>query len=181
MTTETFDQLIKEHVNKSSPKSSEAEKAQLVEVIKSVLEGKKTLAEALNFPKDQLEFIYGYAVDLYKGAKYSDAAKGFNYLMQLNAADPRFAFAYAAALHKMKDYFRASYQYTVAAGLNKEDPRPWFHAADCYVHMSQLIMAKTMLENAILVAGDKAEHQKIRKDAEALLEITMQQIASTLS
>lgn len=164
---------LDEVINKSAEKRAckEADSGFLEGVIGSVIYGGKTIAEAIHFPPEQVEFIYSYAVNLYEGGQYKDASRAFFYLEQLDHKDARYAFGYAACLHKLKVFNDAATHYLLAASVDPNNPAPWFHAADCYINLSLPHAARTMLSNAILVAGEHSQYARVKQDAAILLNV----------
>lgn len=169
MATPTLEELIKSTSEKRATK--DADSGFLTSVITSVICEGKSIAEAMHFPSEQVEFIYSYAVSLYEAGQYQDASKAFFYLEQLDHKDARYAFGYAASLHKLKVFNDAASHYLLAASVDPSNPAPWFHAADCYLHLKLPHGAQTMLSNAIMVAGENSQYAQIKQDALTLLEI----------
>lgn len=174
MSMPTLSGLIDEQIKRLQPNSTPEQRTALAQLVGSILTENKTVAEVVNFPKEQIEFIYSYAIDMYEAGNYTDASKCFNYLYYLHPKDPRFVFSYAASLHKLKQYQKAAEHYLLAAAVAPQNPTPWFHGADCFVNLGNIAMADAMLTRGIEIAGDQPQYAQLKDGAEALKGVIAQ-------
>jgi type III secretion system low calcium response chaperone LcrH/SycD len=171
MTAPSLAGLIDQQIEKLNPNSSKEERAALAKVVAAALEKGSSIADAMKLPKDQLEFIYSYAIDLYEARKYEDASKSFLYLFYVQPKDPRFVFGYAASLHKLNQYEKAVHHYLLATAGDPTNPTAWFHGADCYVNLGNVAAADAMLTRGIEIAAEQSQYQQLKQGALALKEV----------
>jgi tetratricopeptide (TPR) repeat protein len=77
----------------------------------------------------------------------------------------------AACRQLTRDYEGAVLCYSQAAILDVEDPLAPFHAAECYLAMKRFDEARSALFATTHWAGENPKWAKLRKRAEALLQL----------
>lgn len=173
------EELVDKEVKKIAANRSEEEQGTLKNVFMDILVKGMSIMQAIGFPPAQLEVIYSYASELYSAGKYDDASALFFFISQLNPRDPRFTFGLAASFHKLKRYGDASVYYLMSTTVDRENPLPYFHAADCFIQLNQPEAAIVMLDNTLALSWNSPQHEKLKQQASALLEIVQQATGKT--
>jgi len=140
--------FVKEKCQHMSP---EEQKKELVILNKMSIEG-KSFAEATGVTKQNLETFFSIAYNYYNSGKYKEALLIFNVLTVLDFKQPRYHFGLAATHHMLKNYEDALVQYVQTLSFEPLNPIPWFHMADCYLHLKKFEEAANALQNVIEAA-----------------------------
>lgn len=163
----SIEEIIDQKVNKLA-NCTEEDKSQVKSIITGIVATGQAPMQAMDFPEEQVEFLYSCAKELYEFEQYKDANQTFFYLSNLNPQDPRFSFGLAATFHKMKDFKNALHHYLVTAVKDPENPFPWFHAADCYMQTRLPTAASLMLAKAAEIAQNRPEYENLKMQADSL-------------
>jgi len=140
------------------------------QMVEDFLISQKTLKELKGFTDEEMEALYTTAYNYYNHGKFEDAKFLFSTLCQFDPTKPKYWMGLGASRHMLKEYERAAVAYGMATLRDAEDPHPPFHAADCFIKMGDSKNAILALEAVLEIAGENKKHEKIRKQAESLLE-----------
>lgn len=163
-----IDKRLSELKGKVSPKDYKLREEALVKIY---IEGQKPY-EAFGMKKDELEYIYSHAYNLYNAGKYKDAIQIFHILMYLDDSDHRFLYGLAACYHMKKEYPKALVLYLGCQLVDPENPVLLWHIADCYKQIGKkyaaLLYLKLALKYSDLIVIYSVLKTKIEKEIEAL-------------
>jgi type III secretion system low calcium response chaperone LcrH/SycD len=123
------------------------------------------LKVALGVSDDSLEHVYSLAYNKYQRGEYAEAVHLFRYLVSIDPEAYKFCLGLAASLHKSHEYQPAANVYVLATVRNPKDPVPYFHAADCFLHLNDRDMAKAALYLCMKMCGDSPEFSRMRERA----------------
>lgn len=135
------------------------------------------IQDALGISDGTKENLYNQAYQMYQAGRYVDALRVFRVLVLLCAEDPRFAFGIASCFHMLKEYKNAIEAYMKCLLLDATNPLPFYHSADCYVHMDNKFGAIISLEMALKRAEKRPEFQPMVKRAHLFMESLRQEMA----
>jgi type III secretion system low calcium response chaperone LcrH/SycD len=141
------------------------QKVELTKKIQTQLKEGKPLREALGVSADALENVYSLAYGKYQEGNYVAASNLFRYIVMLDPHTYKYALGLAASLHRSKDYQKAANYYVMASLLQPKDPVPYFHSADCFVHVNQPKVALSGLNMAILASGNDKKYNELKERA----------------
>jgi len=134
------------------------------------MRGETSLKAELNLTGKELEGIYAVGYNLYKSGKYGDARLIFAYLCMFDPTVYKFVFGIASCYQAEADYQSAGMYYAMASGLDQAQPAPFLHLGECLMALKDKAGARTSLERAISMSGDKAEFKAIKNKASVILE-----------
>lgn len=170
---EAIKEAIKQVVAKNGTHLSEKDlKKQEDVLIKIHVEGKKPY-EAMNIPKEMIEYLYMNAFNLYNSSKYEEARKIFYILEIFDPKDSRFSYGIAACHHMEKKYPLAIHNYMKCLYLPPVNPMTYYHLADCYLKSDRKREAAVMLKTCIRNAGEDANYGPMKSRAEQELNSLM--------
>lgn len=156
--TSMIDQAIAKHGLTLTPE----EKAQQVEVLKSVfLEGKRPF-EAMKLPENVCNVLYKQGYDLYNLGLYQQANAVFRFLCLLDPGAPRYHLSLAATNHQLGKYEAAIVMYFAAYGLDEGSPIPLYYLSDCYMKLSQPEASYVMLKHAAKNCEGKPQYEQLK-------------------
>jgi type III secretion system low calcium response chaperone LcrH/SycD len=141
------------------------QKAELTKKIQAQLKEGKTVKDALGVSTESLENVYSLAYGKYQEGNYAAASNLFRYIVMLDPHTYKYALGLAASLHRGKDYQKAANYYVMASLLQPKDPVPYFHSADCFIHIDQPKVALSGLTMAILASGDDKKYNELKERA----------------
>lgn len=150
-------------------------RAKVESAVQQSVKGKTLLKDAFGISPEGMEAFYFMGHAMFKQRNYPAARRVFEFLIQLDALQPKYYHALAATQHRQKDFFMASRNYTTAHVLSPvSNPELHYHAADCYIHMDDFMAAVLSLGHCIEGCDDRNEvHRQIKARAvttrEALL------------
>jgi type III secretion system low calcium response chaperone LcrH/SycD len=172
----TVQEIIKETVEEMGAKLSAEEKKEQERMVTEMLVNGKFAKEAAGVSPECLEFIYGGTLRLYNSGQYPKAELMFQFLSLLDPSSFRFRMGIAACRHMQKKYGPALDAYGVCIPLDPKSPLPYYHAADCYIHMDALPMALRALELTITTAGEDPQYKKIAERSLAMMRSIIEKL-----
>jgi type III secretion system low calcium response chaperone LcrH/SycD len=107
----------------------------------------------------QLEEFYRIAYNMYRAGNFANALPFFHLLVLGRPQEARFVRALAATYQMLKDYPQAITYYTVSSVLDPKNPYPYYHSADCWMHMNEPIGAYTSLDMGIKTAAENPRYK----------------------
>lgn len=128
----------------------------------------KELKEVLEVPPQQLENAYAVAYSAYQQGRYEEAASVFRYLLVFDKECYKYLLGLAASLHKLEQWAEAAGAYQMAAMKNPADPVPFFHAADCFVHLGEVTVADYSLAQVIKIAEADPKYKELAERADLI-------------
>lgn len=131
-----IDNLINQAVNevagqRLSPKSKEA----LIKAVKHIVVNGGTLAEAMGFTEDNLEWMYAQAYGRYKSGRFEESMRIFKYLLRLDATKTKYYLGLGACHYMMKNYQLAIFPYLSAMTIDQTNPIPLYYIAECFIKL----------------------------------------------
>jgi type III secretion system low calcium response chaperone LcrH/SycD len=169
---DTIKEVVSKHSDKLSPHDIKMHE-KLLEKIH--IEGKRPF-EAMDIPKEFIEWFYSNAFNLYNSAKYEEARKIFYILNVFDPQDSRFWYGLAACHHMEKQYDVAIFGYTKCLFIPPVNPMTYFHLADCYEKLGFKREAAVMLQTCIRHATTDPQYAAMQTRAKKELEQLLQQI-----
>lgn len=145
------------------------QKAALTEKVMAEVQGGASLKAALGLSQNDLEQVYAAAYGKYQQGRYIDAIQLFRYLVSLDPETYKYVLGLAASHHKQHQYLPASNFYLLAILRRPDDPIPYFHSADCYLHLKDNEMARLSLQLCITHCGEKPDAVAMKTRAEMIL------------
>jgi hypothetical protein len=94
----------------------------------------------------------------------------------MDRREPRFFFAAGASYHMLKDYESAEQFYLYCTGLDNVNPIPFFHLADCYIHLNREFAAAVALKHVVERAKHNKIFRKIGDKAQLLLKSVLEKL-----
>lgn len=167
-----IDKALQEHCANLPEKFRKLHKETLEKVY---IEG-KTYGEAIGLTKDDIDVLYNLGYSYYNMGQYKEARALFAYLTVLDRREPRFFFAAGAAYQMLKDYESAEQFYSYCTTLDFLNPVPFYHLADCYIHLNRDLDAAVALKNVISRTKNTKMYGKIRDKAQLLLDAILKKI-----
>lgn len=143
------------------PKQKEELTQKVMEQVKQGI----PLKTALGVTDESLEHVYSLAYHKYQRGEYAEAVHLFRYLVSIDPEAYKFCLGLAASLHKSQEYQPAANVYVLATVRNPRDPVPYFHAADCFLHLEDREMAKAALHLCMQMCGDTPEFSRMKERA----------------
>lgn len=163
--------MIEKSVEKlDKDKYSKKEIAMVKQAMREVIFESKLPYQAMGLKESNLNNIYLYAYNVFKGGKYDEAISAFFVLSMLDPTSAKYSFALASAYHKNKDYELAAGKYFGAAYLDPTNPVPYFHASDCFEKMGEKESAILALNGAISRCGEDPHWESVKGRALAMRE-----------
>lgn len=144
-------------------------------LVKILEEGKKTY-EAMDIPKDSLEFLYTQAYYLYNSGKYTQSQQIFFILLFLDEKEYRFNFGLAATYHSLKAYNEAIVFYMRCLALQPESPQVCFHMADCYQQLGKKEETLIALQMCVAKAEKDPKFEALKIRAKQLQDKLKQEL-----
>ncbi len=142
----------------------------LHKTVDDLLQGEKSLMEALQMSQEQFEALYAVAYNTYVAGKYEDAASFFGILMSIQPFDARVYMGFAASLQMQKNYENAALFYQWACGIDQQDPNPMYHSAECYMAMKDIPAAKSALTYTLKrIDATNHDYTAMRNKVEVML------------
>lgn len=149
---QTASDLIKAELDKQSSKLTPEQRKSYEEVLLKIFRDGMTPKDAMGVSDQTMEAFYGYAYRLYESGNYADAQRIFQYLINLNAGESKYALGLGACFHMQGKYQTAIEAYMLCAFFDPESPIPYYHIADCYIKMENPYGALIALNDAIRMA-----------------------------
>lgn len=137
---------------------------------RNILKEAQLPKDALGLSNKDVNELYTKAYHLYNTGKYSEAIHLFRVLVMGDQSEPKYIMGMAACNHLMKEYKEASRGYTLASLLDPDNPIPYYHLADCSIHLKDPFAAMIFLEMTIKRAGKKEEYKAIKERSILALE-----------
>lgn len=135
-----------------------------------ILQGGGVLGDIFEYEDAEYEAVYALSFDLYRQGRYSDALKGFAFLVMVNHMDRRFHLGLASCSQMLQRYEQAVQHYTLASVMDMTDPLPTFHTAECLMALGMVAEAVEAL--TVVVEQSQTEARaEVRGRAEALLAL----------
>jgi type III secretion system low calcium response chaperone LcrH/SycD len=128
-----------------------------------------TWKDLLGYDEALLKAQYKKAYELYQNADYKNAAAAFSFLTMLNPYEFNFWMGLGMSKQSERFFEEAVVSYTAAEAMEPDNPVPHLHLAQCYHAMNLKDESVEQLQETIHLAGDKAEHQEIKKIASTIL------------
>ncbi|WP_068469095.1 SycD/LcrH family type III secretion system chaperone [Candidatus Protochlamydia phocaeensis] len=125
--------------------------------------------QTLNLTKEHLKKLYERAYQLYSAGKYKDAKALFAVLLVFNQSDVNFIYGFATCCFMLKEYELAANSYLQCGSLDPANPLPYFYAADCFLHQSDLASACVALRMVVKRANEKSEYAELKQRAQLIL------------
>lgn len=161
---------IKSVIGKMGPEFSNEEKKEHGKLLVKIFEQGMSPKEAMKISDEEIAEIYSFAYHQFSKEKYEDARELFKMLLSLEPFNSDFATALGVCHHRLKNYEFALQCYMLNFALSPTDPVALFYAYDCFMNLNQPIPAAVMLSNVIARCGDNKTYEKIKNDAQKLLE-----------
>lgn len=125
--------------------------------------------DALAIDNQTIQALSQDAYQQYNSGKYNEALHLFSILAVADGSYP-YLFGMAACNHMMKEYRKAADAYMKCALLEPKDPTPYYHAADCYLHLNEIVSAMIALQMVVNRIGENAEYSQMKDRARLMLE-----------
>ena len=122
--------------------------------------------DALGIGDKNVEKLYAEAYQLYNMGRYEEAMHAFSGLHMLDITESRYIFGLAACSHMLKHYEAAAENYMRCSLYDPTDPIPYYHAADCYIEVDDIVGALIALHMVLKRAGDKPEYSVMKDRAQ---------------
>ncbi|MEM1283388.1 MAG: SycD/LcrH family type III secretion system chaperone, partial [Chlamydiota bacterium] len=172
---EQLEEKAEEYVESSFPDLDDESKKRMKNAFIRDYQGNGTVAEVMGISEESLNTAYTLAHNSYVSGKYPEAKNYFQLLVFWHDKNPIFRFGYAAALHMMKDYKLALDQYLACISLDFKNPIPWFHLADCSIHLKDWKLAIYALNAVIEFSKDKDDFNEIVNKAKLLKDVAQKE------
>lgn len=156
-------ELIKESVKMTAENVSEEEKLRIEDVLTKVCEQNMSPAEAMGFDKAFFESIYAHAYNLFQTGNYKKAGDVYRILMVVEPRDPRHVMGLASCLHHLKEYKEAAPFFIQSGMMEETNFIPYYHAADCFKQMKNLVGEAVMLQTALEKLGDGPQYKLLKE------------------
>jgi type III secretion system low calcium response chaperone LcrH/SycD len=118
---------------------------------------------ALGISEDDIEVLYSITSNLYQHAKYIEAENMFRLLIMIDHYEFKHVFGLASCIHAQGDHFTAATIYQMASTLDPTYAWCHFHAAECYLSISDPASACVSLGMAIRSAGDQENFADLKQ------------------
>ncbi len=125
--------------------------------------------EALGLSPAILEKVYRYAYNLFQAGKYQESLRVFEWLRDMDIANPRYWFAIAACYHYSKNYLDAAANYIICSYWDSLDPVPCFHLYDCFMKADYPLSAFSALQETLILADEKPQYAALKNKAQTEL------------
>ena len=122
---------------------------ELGELVKQVLEDKKTLAQVNNVSESELNNLYVDAVAYYAAEEMDEALTQFTYLVMNNPWNRLYLVGLASCLHAEKQYQNAMVFYGYAAMMDARDAAVTFRIGQCFNSLGMMKEAIEALQTSI--------------------------------
>lgn len=165
-----YKNAIKTAVASATPDMSPEDRKKYESVIADVVEKGMTPAAAMGFGEVELESFYGMGFNMYNSGKFKEAKNVFSALCNFDNTKGKHWYGLAACHHKLKEFEEAQIYYMSWSVLEPDNPIPYFHAADCSIHLNKQEEAIVFLTMAINRCKDIPEYQKIKEKAKSMQE-----------
>lgn len=133
-----------------------------------------SLGDLMGMTADDLELVYSFALNYYRGGRNDDAVLLFRFLCSTDPTTGRWWMGLGAARQKSGDYNGAVQAYGMATALDMLDPRPPLQAGYCLMMLGDAQKAEAALEQAQLACGKKTEYAEQAQQAAMLLAAVRQ-------
>lgn len=164
----------KESDGQASSSSSSSLQTNKRRLINHLIEQGIINQQTLNLTKEQLKKLYERAYQLYSAGKYKDAKALFAVLLVFNQSDVNFIYGFATCCFMLKEYELAANSYLQCGSLDPANPLPYFYAADCFLHQSDLPSACVALRMVVKRASEKSEYAELKQRAQLILDALSQ-------
>jgi type III secretion system low calcium response chaperone LcrH/SycD len=111
--------------------------------------------------------FYNAAYHLFEKKKYADAGNAFLFLVTLNPYNHDYWLGLGMTTQLSGDFETAIDAYEMAAICKYDSPVPYFYLAKCLFAMHDRESALQALNLAIEYAGDSAEYNELKQQANA--------------
>lgn len=172
----TVEEIIKETVAQMGAKLSEEEKKEQERIVTEMIVKGKFAKDALGISRECLEIVYGGTLNLYNSGQYAKAELMFQFLTLLDPTSFKYHMGIAASRHMQKRYDKALDAYAACIPLDPKSPLPYYHAADCCVHINDLPFALRYLEHCIWTCGVTPQYQKIAEHSLELMKSILKKL-----
>lgn len=135
---------------------------------KNVIQGRMPPLQALGLSPNLLERYYSKALLLYNSGKYREAIKLFRVMTILSPYEYKFPFGLAAALHRNGEYVTAVAAYQFSSQADPLNPLPYYHSADCLLHLGYKQAAKEALR--VVISSEDCSYETIKDRARLTLK-----------
>lgn len=156
-------EMIDSALEKVGSSLSQEKKEEFRSFFLNVIEKKMQPKEALDFSKEDMEWLYSYAYQLFSTGKYKEASTPLALLNLLEPNNHKYAFALGSCFQKLKKYQEAIDVYTIAAVLKLNDPMAFYHMSDCHVNLQNIPSALFCLKSAGAICVDNPEFANLKE------------------
>lgn len=130
-----MDNLINAAVNEVAGNISPKSKAALIKAVTHMVLHGGTLAEAMGFTEDNLEWMYAQAYGRYKSGRFEEAMRIFKYLLRLDYTKTKYYLGLGACHYMLKNYNLAVFPYASAMTIDPTNPIPIYYVAECFIKL----------------------------------------------
>lgn len=129
-----------------------------------------TFKDLKNMSEESMEAIYSVAYNLYKGGKYDESLKIFQFLCFYDHLNKKYFMGLGASQQMLKNYNGAIEIFTFVTVLDTEDPKPVIYLGDCYLAEGNNEKSMEYYVAAVKLAGEKDEYTQDKERAETMIE-----------
>lgn len=129
-----------------------------------------TFKDLKNMSDDAMEAIYSVAYNLYKGGKYEEAQKVFQFLCFYDHFNRKYFLGLGACQQMQKQYDNAIEIFSFATILDSDDPRPMLYIGDCHMAKGNKEEARLAYETSIEWANNDSEYTQDLERAKNMLK-----------
>ena len=114
----------------------EINKEMIEEAAKKIAGDMTTVRELKGITDAEMEAVYSLGFNFYRTGNIENAEKVFKFLVLFDHFNPKYWIGMGAVLQVKKQYHGAITAYAYASFLDIHDPKPQYHAAECYLALS---------------------------------------------
>ena len=121
--------------------------------------------DAMAMDPRTVEATYAQAYHHYNTGQFKEAARLFQFLVLIDATEPKFGLGLAACHQMLEEYQNALQFYGVVEIIDPENPIPHFHSSDCYEKMGLSGAAIAELEMTVELCGTQPHYSTMKERA----------------